>query len=371
MVNDLKICVLSEYAYPLLSGTTKEIGGAELQMTMLAKELLKRSYDVSFVSFGKADYFSKIDGLKIYNPFNVNNSGFTYLKPWNLLSLFKTLKSIDADIYIQRGVTPLTGFTALFCRLNNKKFIYSVASDSDVSYYLDIKTISDLKKVFYKTGILLSSEIICQTNLQMDLLDKGGKSVLLKNAYIPPSSNKTAEKNEITSLWVGRIAKEKRPDLYLKLAEKIPEHDFFMIGAPSSKDREYYENIRKKAEKMGNLRFLGFVPHGKINEYYSKSLILVNTSPVEGFPNTFLEAWGNSIPVVSFVDPDNIISKNKMGYCSNNFEGMVGKVKNLIESDDLRIKMGNNGKKYVLKEHNFNKVVETYEKLFEKLISTP
>lgn len=370
MKNDPKICVLSEYAYPLLSGTANEIGGAELQMTMLAKELLKRSYDVSFVSFGKADYFSQIDGLKIYNPFDVKNSGFTYLKPLNLLSLFKTLKKINADVYIQRGVTPLTGFTALFCKFNNKKFVYSVASDSDVSYYLDMNTISDLKKVLYKTGILLSSEIVCQTNLQMDLLDKRGKkSVLLKNAYIPPSSN-TADKNEIKSLWVGRIAKEKRPDLYLKLAEKIPEHDFFMIGAHSSKDRDYYNYIKKEAEKMDNLRFLGFVPHEKINEYYSRSLILVNTSPVEGFPNTFLEAWGNGIPVVSFVDPDNIISKNKMGYSSNNFEGMVDKVKNLIESDDLRIKMGNNGKKYVLKEHNFNKVVEAYEKVFKKLIST-
>ena len=366
---NLKICVLSEYAHPLLSGTSNEIGGAELQMAMLAKELLKRSHDVSFVSFGDSQYFSQIDGLNIYNPFDVQNSGFTHLKPWNILTLFKTLKKINADIYIQRGVTPLTGLTAMFCRLNHKKFVYSVASDSAVTSYLDIKTVSDLRKVFYKIGIMLSSVLVCQSKVQMELLDKRGKkSVLIKNAYIPPLSQKP--EHDIKSLWVGRISKEKRPDLYFKLAKEIPEHDFFMIGAPSRKDCEYYKRIKKEAGDVDNLRFLGFVPHEKINEYYSRSSILVNTSPVEGFPNTFLEAWGNSIPVVSFVDPDKVISRNKLGYSSNNFEEMVKNVKKLLETTDLRAEMGINGKKYVLNEHNFNKVVDSYEKLFERLIET-
>ena len=344
MKNDPKICVLSEYAYPLLSGTANEIGGAELQMTMLAKELLKRSYDVSFVSFGKADYFSQIDGLKIYNPFDVKNSGFTYLKPWNLLSLFKTLKSIDADIYIQRGVTPLTGFTALFCRLNNKKFIYSVASDSDVDSQLNIKNVSDLKKIIYKIGIDLSSELVCQSNLQKELLRKRGKkSRLIKNSYHAPLVT-NSNKNKAKSLWVGRISEEKRPDLYLELAERVPEYEFIMIGAYSQKNCEYYDSIKKKASKIENLNFLGFVPHHMINEYYSQSSLLVNTSPIEGFPNTFLESWGNSIPVVSFVDPDRVISQKKLGYCSKDFEEMIKNVKKLLENHDLRNEMGKNGR---------------------------
>jgi glycosyltransferase involved in cell wall biosynthesis len=366
----LKVCVLSEYACSLLSGTGKEIGGAELQMIMLARALLERSHDVSFVSFGDSQYFTQVDGLKVYNPFDIRNSGFTYMKPWNILSLFRTLKKIDADIYIQRGVSPLTGLAAIFCRLNHKKFVYAVASDSAVSSYLNIENVSDLKKVFYKIGIKLSSEVVCQSEVQREFLDKIGKrSVLIKNAYISPSL-KPENEHEAKSLWVGRIAMEKRPDIYLKLAEEIPDHDFFMVGAPSTKDRSYYQSIKNEAKKMDNVRFLGFVPHEQINEYYCRSSMLVNTSPAEGFPNTFLEAWGNSIPVVSFVDPDGVISSNKLGYHSRNFNEMVENVRKLFETEHLRVEMGNNGRKYVLKEHNFKKVVDTYEKLFERLVST-
>lgn len=361
--------MLSGPEYTSLSEIPNEIGGAELQMMMLAKALANKSYEVSFVSFGNAPYFSRIDGLNVYNPFDIQNNGYSYLKPWNLVSLFKTLRKVDGDIYIQRGVTPLTGLVAIFCKLNNKKFIYSVASDYDVSSDLDIKTISDIEKLAYKTGVKLSSEIVCQSNVQKDLLNKRGrKSVLVKNTYIPPSLNHK-NKNRVRSLWIGRIVKQKRPDLFLKLAERIPKYEFLMIGAPSPKDCEYYKFIKKETEKIDNLRFLGYVPYNKINEYYSKSSILVNTSPVEGFPNTFLEAWGNSIPVVSFVNPDKIVSNNKLGFCVNEFEEMVDNTIKLLENEDLRVKMGDNGRKYVLKEHSCNKIINNYENLFEKLIT--
>ena len=43
-----------------------------------------------------------------------------------------------------------------------------------------------------------------------------------------------------------------------------------------------------------------------------KSKILINTSSFEGFPNTFVQAWANGVPVISLkVDPDNIIKKKK------------------------------------------------------------
>ena len=60
----MKICIISEYAYSL--GTTKSgtPGGAELQMTLLAKELVKRSYDVSFIVFvNKENIVKVIDGI--------------------------------------------------------------------------------------------------------------------------------------------------------------------------------------------------------------------------------------------------------------------------------------------------------------------
>ena len=117
----MKICILSEYAYSLVTNKNDKAGGAELQMTLLAKELAKRSYDVSFVVFVKKENTVKfVDGVKVYNPFDNQLSGYTYLYPQNMYKLFKLLYKIDADIYIQMATTPLTGIIAFFSKLRKK-----------------------------------------------------------------------------------------------------------------------------------------------------------------------------------------------------------------------------------------------------------
>ena len=58
-----KICIVSEFAYPLLTNneiplekSVNHVGGAELQMVLLAKKLAERSYDVTVVTITKQIY---------------------------------------------------------------------------------------------------------------------------------------------------------------------------------------------------------------------------------------------------------------------------------------------------------------------------
>jgi len=368
----MKICILSEYANSLFADENVEAGGAEIQMTVLAKELAARSHDVSFVAFGKTNYPFEIKyGLKIYNPFNNEGSGYTYLYPQNVFKLLKTLNKIDADVYIQRATTPLTGFLALFAKLKNKKFIYSASSEMDVGNNLTINSINDLKKLFYKFGVKYSDVVVCQTNHQVDLLNQtlNKKGKLIKNLY--PISRKVSNNGDsvLKAIWVGRIAKGKRPELFLKLAKNVPMLNFYMAGGCSDEDYEYYNKIKQSASKLKNVEFLGHVSHNKMDRYYGESALLVSTSSNEGFPNTFLEAWGNSIPVISLgFDPDGIISNHKLGLHSKTYEQMLEDFKTLTNNDKLRKEMGSNSREYVEKEHDAKKIVKEYERLIERLI---
>ena len=142
------------------------------------------------------------------------------------------------------------------------------------------------------------------------------------------------------------------------------------VGGYSEDAIKYYNDIKESASKINNFDFKGFIPYKEINRYYAESSLFINTSYVEGFPNTFLEAWGNYKPVITLdFDPDEIICKYKLGLHSRTFEQMIKDIKTLLKDEKLRREMGNNSRKYVEKEHNLNKIINEYEILIKNLMA--
>jgi glycosyltransferase involved in cell wall biosynthesis len=216
--------------------------------------------------------------------------------------------------------------------------------------------------------------VICQTNQQKNLLKQtiGRRGKIIRNIYLPPKiENKKNDTPPLKILWVGRLIAEKRPELFLRLAKFFPNVKFYMIGGmqdPFKTSSDYYNKIKKLASVIKNLDFISYVPHNEINKYYAESAVLINTSTVEGFPNTYLEAWGNYTPVITLdFDPDEIICNYKLGLHSKTFEKMIEDVKTLIKDDKLRKEMGINSRKYVEKKHDINKIVNEYEDLIKSL----
>lgn len=372
MLRKPKICILSEYAFSSFIGDGSIVGGSELQMSLLAKTLAKKLYDVSFITFQKPNISHKLlENVKVYNAFYNNKRGYTYLLPQNMYRLITLLHKIDADIYIKKGYSPLTGIIAFYNQLKNKKFIFIVSSDKNVDSNLDVSTLSNLKNIFYRYGVENSTMIICQTNHQKNLLKQkiGRDSQIIKNLYSPSKNvNKQKKSSNLKILWVGRLTTGKRAEIFLKLAKNLPNYNFWMIVA--GEELEYYNRLKEETDKIKNLEFIGFVEHDKINEYYRVSSVLVHTSTCEGFPNTFLEAWGNSIPVISLgFDPDEIICNRGLGIHVENFDDLIKNLDMIMKNDSLRKKMGMQGRKYVEEEHNVTRILNEYEKLFNESIN--
>ena len=160
------------------------------------------------------------------------------------------------------------------------------------------------------------------------------------------------------------MTKEKRPELFFDLAKKIPDYKFRMIITSLRSNKDYYKKIKEIAEKLDNLEIIENVPNKEISRYYMESLVFISTSISEGFPNTFLESWGNAIPVVSLgFDPDEIICKYELGFHSKTFNDLVNDTHRLLENEILRQEMGIKAKNYVLREHNVSKIINEYERL--------
>lgn len=337
---------------------------------MIAKEFIARGYEVSLISF---DYGQQpleiIKGIKIYRTIPTQvafNNVHTMISA--AYSIWGALEKADADIYYQSCGGLLTGAIALFCMVHRKKFIYQLASDMDA----DEKYLNELgvvSKTAYILGLRSANRVFTQSAYQKYLMRKNFDlhTEIIKNPFPIPSETKLAKPEPPIVLWVGTIKPEwKQPEVFLNLAQALPEVRFQMIGGPSS-NIQYYEQIKEKASAIKNLQFMGFIPYHDINGYFNNASIFVNTSSVEGFPNTFLQAWAHYVPVVSLnVDPDEVICKYSLGYHSGTFERLIENVKTLLCDNRTRETMGRNGRKYLENEHEIRKVVDNYLKYLMK-----
>ena len=108
-----------------------------------------------------------------------------------------------------------------------------------------------------------------------------------------------------TVCFVGRLDRRKRPELFLKLAERFPDVKFIAVGA--SNDREWDRQLHERFGSLPNLDLRGFVDQFRSDELsriLGASWIIVNTSAREGLPNSMLEAAAHRCAILSSVNPD-------------------------------------------------------------------
>ena len=367
----LDICFVALGSYSLLkkSSEFQYIGGAELRQVILGEELAKKKEKITFITYGNPQEVEFIEDIRVIKSYNFQNAGFfTIIK--KLYRLWHCLNKTGSKIFIHSSGCP--GFVALYCLLKNKKFVLLIPSDTNVSLVGIERKTSVILKILLFLDIKLADLIIVQNQFQKETIERNFKKrcELIKNP-IPIFKNNLLEKGKIHIekyvLWVGTLRHVKRPELYVRLAEQFPQKQFVMIGVKDDNYTELYRSIINKSKQLKNFQFIENVPHNKMQSFYQDALLLINTSDSEGFPNTFLEAWVNSVPIISLnADPDEIICANKLGFHSKSFEQMVIDLNSLLQNEDLRQALGHNGRKYVERDHEVENITENFLQILLK-----
>lgn len=364
-----KICFISRQVYPYLSKENhNSAGGAELQETLLAKEIFKRGNKVYFIvgDYGQDRYVS-VEGLDVYKGFFSYNKGFVskILEP---IYFWRLLLKINADVYYRRTPHNLTVVIGLFCKIKRKKFIFAAGSDSHFQKE-ELNKMSFFFRLIYKVSSKLATLFIVQNQFQKDKAKEifGINALIVKNMMEIPNEI-SIKKYKPVALFVGSILEYKQPEIFIDLAKKIENINFYVIGPCNNKD--YYNLLKERANKNSNIKFCDYLTRDKILEIYKRDIILVNTSRFEGFPNTFLEAWSYGNPVISLnVDPDEVICNFRLGFHSRTYDKMVEDLKLLINDTNLRNELGLNGRKYVEENHSIEKVLDEFEGLIHNSLT--
>lgn len=113
-----------------------------------------------------------------------------------------------------------------------------------------------------------------------------------------------------TVCFVGRWEGRKRPELFFELAHEFPEVRFIAVGG--ARDPERDRQLRETFAGIPNLEMTGILNQFEteaLSAVLGKCWILVNTSPREGLPITFLEAAAHRCAILSFRDPGGFASR--------------------------------------------------------------
>ncbi len=365
----MHICVVSLKVIALFNEKSKvSYGGAEVQLYLLSNEISQNEDNHLNILTGYIDDnlkkpFKK-KSISVFPSIPLRSSLKNYI--YRPLTLFKKLIQINPDVIIQRSIGPETGIILIYCKLFNKKFIYSVAHDNEVLR----SKLNILNRLLMSLVIMLTSAIVAQSHFQLNnlekYLNKKNHISLIKSGY----DIKLNKMKKSLILWVGRAVNWKRGEKFISLANHFPKESFLMICRHSD-DVKYWTELKLRAKNVSNLRLLEFVPFKNIDYYFQRAKIFINTSISEGFPNTFIQALKNMVPIISLnVDPDNFLVDNEFGFnCYNNFDEMEQRLKELLESNDIYDYYSNNGYNFVLKNHNIEQISQKWIILIKNILN--
>jgi glycosyltransferase involved in cell wall biosynthesis len=369
-----RVCFVAPTTWPLLarSASIPVLGGAELQQALVAKTLARRGYDVSMISmdYGQPDGCER-DGIRIHN-MHAPDAGVPvvrFVHP-RLTSLWRALKRADADVYYQRTAAAQTGFLAAFCRLHRRRSIHAGASDVDfMPGRQDIAFARD--RWLYEYGLRNVDAVFAQNPSQVENLRKhyGRDAVLVPNCYEAPPGAKADPRGYV--LWVARLRAQKRPELLIEMARRMPRHRFVIVGGPDqgARGQAYEQGIRAAAAAVPNVEVTGFVPFERADRLFDGARVVVNTSTYEGFPNTFLQAWARGVPTVGFVDTGSRAAGEPVYEVAADLDHACASVRRLMEDAAAWERASRRVLKHFRARHSIDAVLGLYEREFLRLMA--
>ena len=353
-----RVCMFVEYLYPVVSGGRVPFaGGIEVQLSLLARGLVRRGFDVTVVTgdFGQPDGLV-VDGVRLLKAYPPHGGWpvVRFLHP-RLTRGIAALRRADADVHLVQGAALWAGIVRDVAASTRRRFVWMVGHDHDVAASLpDVHGPRD--RWWVRRAIRGAAAIVSQTEKQRRALAEafGRESTVIPNPVeIPPAERIVDAGGEPSLAWLATYKPAKRPEWFTRFAERHPGVRCRMAGVipvPPLDDRAW-RDARAVAARCPNLEVQPTVPHERVGEFLRGATLFAHSSPAEGFPNTFLEAWSHGLPTVTSFDPDGVIEARRLGVCRLDYDGWEAELERRIADPALRREEGARARAHVESHH--------------------
>lgn len=202
-----------------------------------------------------------------------------------------------------------------------------------------------------------------------------------KIEYLPNGIDTTlftpqGQKESNLLLFVGRIDANKGLHVLMKSLRYLEKSVRLAIIGPASWDRKYYldviESIQKETQKgKHEIVYLGSMDQLDIVGWYQKASVFVLPSFGEGFPVTILEALSCETPAIasSVGGIPEVVKDYENGILTapNDPVGLARAIQYLLENQEVRTKLGREGRKRVIKYHSLEASVTKLCGIYEQV----
>jgi len=343
-----------------------DMGGAEKQSLLQAK-LMANEFDVYyFVQKSEPRLKQHIEFIEKENINYIQLKGSVVSRAIQLNFSIKehNIKVLFAYLTLDNF---LAGLLSLFRKI---KYIGGVRSSSLhpvkffvtyilQRYFLDYIIFNNYygKELFINRGFSATKSIViqnCINNIQPDI--------------------KREESEAISILSVGRFTALKDYHTALKsiaiLSEKLQSRKltYTIVG-----DGELYEHILSWVKEL-NLSNVTIVRNpDDLDTYYRNTDIYMLSSDSEGLPNTIMEAFNYSLPVVStdVGDAGYLVKEGLTGFLikPGDYQAMAERLMELATNPDLRIRMGSAGHTLLINEFSEDRLRERFNDFTKQLLA--
>jgi glycosyltransferase involved in cell wall biosynthesis len=367
-----RLCFYVPYLYPVAAdGEIPFVGGSEVRHWALARAMADRGFEVTAATcdYGQGPLVRK-EGVSLVRTYSTTSGvpgvRFFYPRLWKAM---KTMHDADADVYLASGAGLPAGWTYDASRRRRAAFVFLAAHDADAMAALPLLT-TKRERWWYRRALRGADARVAQTDAQRRLFRESFavEAQVIPNPVDVPSVPVDAGANR-SILWVATYKPSKRPEWFLELARRLPQHRFTMIGyPPRGESTPEWREASRAAADLENLDVFGFVEHSRIGEFLRDAALFVHTSPLEGFPNALLEAWAHGVPSVTTVDPGGVIADHGIGSVVETLDGLEQAVAALMEAPERRRMLGMRAQAYVENHHGPEQAYEPLADLLDAVI---
>lgn len=292
-------------------------------------------------------------------------------------------RKLDIPVVLRVGANNTAHLRFRFMHSKEESLKSEIMSDIKVSLLPIISTVE-------KYTINSVSKVIANCDFLREIyakkvFDKNRVTVIRNgidtDVFTPEGAAYDLNSNSEWLVYVGRIEKRKGIEILLHAFGKVRKSNrnvnLLIVGrALSEKYLEHVKSVVRGLDLENAVKFMGAVPNHLIPNIMRASQMMVFPSTthedeVEGLPNSVLEGMSCGVPVIAtnVCGVPEVIHNEETGLlvAPGDLNAFADAILKLLDSPTMKRELGENARKYVLKNNSMKNVARKYLALYQSV----